>query len=241
MTIQPTTQDQEVRTCPYCDKPYPFVTIPALWDIPERTFQSSVCGCEGELKEQAKKRLAVAAQVRVDAMNRMGIPKRYQEVVEDTTYLNAIDDDGGLYFYGLVGRGKTWLAVATMKAWLNRNPLGHAVFTDTMTLLANIRKSYDENGSEYDAVSRYAHADLLVFDDFAKGRPSEWATERIEYIIQKRYEDMKPTIYTSQWVGGDLIKRLSEGGSKESAIAIVSRITQTCQLVELTGPDRRTA
>lgn len=238
MTTQSTTTPSTDRVCPYCGNPYPLVTIPALWDIPERTIQSRTCGCEGEKKASE----AFWHQYRIDEREKLlrkaGIPEIYWDVPEDVTYLEAIDN-GGLFIYGDVGRGKTWLAVATMKAWMNRNRYERAVFTDAMSFFSHIRKSYDSGDTEREAMWKFIGAKLLVYDDFGKGKPSEWALERIEAVVQERYTTGRPTIFTSQWAASSLIDRLAEGGSGESATAIVSRIMQRCKHVELTGPDRR--
>lgn len=237
----PTTQSttSTSKTCPYCGKPYPMVTIPGLWDIPERTFQSKICGCEGERRASDELHYKQRLEDRERALRKSGIPQIYWDIPEDATYLDAVND-GGLFIHGLVGRGKTWLSVATMKAWMNRNRGRRAVFTDAMGFFSHIRESYDGGDTEREAMWRFIGADLLVFDDFGKGRPSEWSLERIEDLVQERYTEGRPTIFTSQWAGSDLIARLGEGGSVESATAIVSRIVQRCKTVELTGPDRRT-
>lgn len=234
-TTQPST---EVRLCPYCGRPYPMVIIPALWDIPERTFQSKSCGCEGEREAHRKLWHEHKLKEREDLLRKSGMPKTYWDIPEDANHLEAIEN-GGLFIHGKAGRGKTWLAVATMKAWMNRNRYERAVFTDAMGFFSHIRRAYDSGDTEYDAMWRFIGADLLVFDDFGKGRPSEWALERIEDMVQERYVMERPTIFTSQWAGSSLIGRLAEGGSSESAEAIVSRIVQRCKTVELTGPDRR--
>lgn len=239
-TTQSTTRPSTAsKVCPYCGKPYPMVTIPALWDIPARTFQSNVCGCEGERRASDELHYRQRLEDRERILRKAGIPQIYWDIPEDATYLDAVND-GGLFIHGLVGRGKTWLSVATMKAWMNRNRGRRAVFTDAMGFFSHIRKSYDGGDSEREAMWRFIGANLLVFDDFGKGRPSEWSLERIEDLVQERYTEGRPTIFTSQWAGSDLIARLGEGGSVESATAIVSRIVQRCKTVELTGPDRRT-
>ena len=239
MTTQPMTlPSTERKVCPYCGKPYNIVTIPALWDIPERTIQSSTCGCDGERAASKQAWHKYRVEERERTLRKAGIPEIYWDIEEDTTYLDAIDR-GGLFIHGKVGRGKTWLAVASMKAWMNRNRGERAVFTDAMSFFSHIRRSYDSGDTEREAMWRFIGAKLLVFDDFAKGKPSEWALERVEDVVQERYTSMRPTIFTSQWAGAGLIARLAEGGSNESAEAIVSRIVQKCRTVELTGPDRR--
>lgn len=226
------------KVCPYCGKPYPIVVIPQLWDIPARTIQSSSCGCDGERNARQANVHNYKLESREKTLRSSGIPKRYWEVPQDTSYIEAIDN-GGLFIYGDVGRGKTHLSVAAMKGWMNNNRGKRAVFTDANTMFARIKKSFDTGESEREATWHFSGADLLVFDDFAKGKPSEWSLSKVEEIVNERYNEMRPTIFTSQWAGPELIARLAEGGTEESAIAIVSRIKEMCKMVHLTGPDRR--
>ena len=237
MSEQTTTSPS--RSCPYCGRPYPYLTIPAFLGVPERTIQSSHCGCEGELEAEQRQAYLEKIAYREHVLRRTGIPKIYWGIEQDTTYLPYIDDPGGVFFHGDAGRGKTYSAVALLKAWMNRNTGRRAVFTDAMQLFAFIRRSYDDGDSESAILYHFTNADLLVFDDLGKGRPSEWSLERVEGIINGRYTEGLPTVVTSQWAGNELVRRLAEGGTYESAEAIVSRITQRCHRVKMDGPDRR--
>lgn len=239
MIIQLSNVNSGAENCPYCGKPYKLVTIPALWDIPERTIRSQTCGCDGELEAERKRNYYERVKRREQVLRKTGIPKIYWEYEQDSTYLHYIDDPGGVFFFGDAGRGKTVAAACLTKAWMNENPTKRAVFTDAMSLFGYIRQAYDDGDSEREAIYHFTGADLLVFDDLGKGRPSEWSLERVEAIINERYEEGLPCIFTSQWSGDELVDRLADGGTYESAEAIMSRIGQRCEVVKMDGPDRR--
>jgi len=238
MTTANTTPSSEVTSCPFCGKPYKTVVIPALFGMPERIVLSKRCGCAGELESERELLYREKVRERESILRSTGIPKRYWEVPEDTTYMDAISQ-GGVFFYGNVGRGKTYSAVGLLKAWMNRNRGKRAVFADSNAIFSRIRQTYDTGESERDAMWRFIGCDLLLYDDFGKGRPGEWSLSKVEDIVNERYNELRPTIFTSQWVGGELVSRLAEGGSEESALAVVSRINGMCQLVKMDGPDRR--
>ena len=58
-------------------------------------------------------------------------------------------------------------------------------------------------------------------------------------IVNDRYEQMRPVIVTTQFSRPELIERLAKNGDEETAVAIVSRLFEMCELISLTGQDRR--
>ena len=80
---------------------------------------------------------------------------------------------------------------------------------------------------------------VLVIDDLGKENANAWALTTLFQIINSRYEDGKPTIYTSQYDLQSLQRRMSRQRESESAEAIVSRICETSVIVQLGGKDRR--
>ena len=89
------------------------------------------------------------------------------------------------------------------------------------------------------AVARYAKCDVLVLDDLGKEDATEWSVGTVFSVLDARYEDMRPTIVTSNYAPGALADRLARRGERVTAEAIASRISQTCRTVYLGGRDRR--
>lgn len=228
------------KTCPYCGKPYPTVTIPALWNIPERTIQSSECGCEGErvALNDAYRRATQSDLIR--AWHGTGVPKRFYGVQPDRDGLAELDFAGGLYMTGPKGTGKTTSACRILKAYVREhqsNGWVSARFLSVPDWLASMRGQWGDQ--EEEAFQRASRCSLLVLDDIGKGKPTEWAIERLFRLVDDRYNGARPTIFTSQYDLGELGERCTVNGDAETADAMVSRIFETCKGVTFDGEDMR--
>lgn len=228
------------KTCPYCGKPYPTVTIPALWNIPERTIQSRECGCEGERTAlHAEYRRAMQSDL-VSAWHNTGVPKRFYEVQPDRDGLAELEFSGGLYLTGPKGTGKTTAACRILKAYVREkqsNGWVSARFLSVPDWLGSMRGVWGDQ--EEEAFQRASRCRLLVLDDIGKGKPTEWAIERLFRLVDDRYNGARPTIFTSQYDLGELGERCTVNGDAETADAMVSRIYESCKGVVFNGEDLR--
>jgi DNA replication protein DnaC/primosomal protein DnaI len=93
--------------------------------------------------------------------------------------------------------------------------------------------------SEDDLLSKYGGCDLLVLDDLGKGKQTEWSVALLYRLVNRRYEDMLPTVYTSQYDLEALQERLTVNGDKDTAEAIVDRLHETCRTIRLGDVNRR--
>lgn len=230
-----------VDKCPYCGKEYPMVEIPGLFGGQPRTIRSAVCGCQGETdRRREEERRERQAALRA-AWEATGVPARYMDLAPDFDGLDVSGRKGGLYIYGPRGTGKTRRACAILKAHVARETdtdgRCRAGFVSLPEWLASMRGS-SMGQEEERAYNRAASRDLLVLDDMGKGKPTQWALERLFRLVDDRYTKMRPTVYTSQYGLGELARRLG-GDDPETAEAIVSRIMETCTGVLMDGPDRR--
>ena len=53
--------------------------------------------------------------------------------------------------------------------------------------------------SEADILGQVMKAELLVLDDLGAERPTDWVEETMNLIVNTRYNDRKPTIFTSNY------------------------------------------
>lgn len=228
------------RVCKYCGKPYPLIEIPAFGSCGSMTIQSSVCGCEGEVRaERAESRRILQNQL-TRAWQSTGVPKRYRDVKPDADGLAEMELAGGLYLSGPKGTGKTTKACEVLKAYVRREQRDGWVSARFMSVpdwLASMRGRFGEQEDE--AYHRAVSCKLLVLDDIGKGNPTPTALERLFRLIDGRYNQMRPTIFTSQYTLGELSDRFTTDNDLETADAIVSRIHETCRGVKFDGPDLR--
>lgn len=139
----------------------------------------------------------------------------------------------GLYFCGAVGTGKTHLAVAVMNELIRRKRVP-ALFVTVPELLDNLRGAYNDPGRDLDEwMTAVKNAEFLVLDDLGSERPTEWVQERIFVIVNHRYREALPTVFTSNVGPKDLAAQLGE--------RTASRIIAMCDWISLEGEDYREA
>jgi DNA replication protein DnaC len=132
----------------------------------------------------------------------------------------------GLRLTGGNGIGKTHLAAAVIAELLKKNVVG--VFVVVPDLLRAIRQSFDTGNKDnkelqqlFDIVKK---AELLVLDDLGAENTNPWVREQLFILINARYENMLPTIITTNC-------NMSEIADKDKLGARIAS-----RLVEMTRP-----
>lgn len=115
---------------------------------------------------------------------------------------DALRDGKGLYLWGESGIGKTWLAACICNELTD---LGYTVkFTSFCEISRRIRETFNTNRSENEIFKELISADFLIIDDIGteivqRNNNDNWLQERIYDIINSRYIEQKPMIYTSNY------------------------------------------
>ena len=146
--------------------------------------------------------------------------------------------DRGLIFMGPAGVGKTHLAVSIIKDLTEK---GFAcVFCEFGSLLKEIQDSYNpiSKSSELKVLAPVFQADVLVLDELGATVPTDWVRDTMYQIINRRYNDNKLTIFTTNYTD----KPRSE---KEQVLEdrigtrLRSRLYEMCKMVMMDGEDYR--
>lgn len=96
---------------------------------------------------------------------------------------------------GDTGVGKTHLAIATLQVALRTRP--GVVFWYVPDLVQEIRRDAVAFEEDRDSTfERAANASLLVLDDLGAERPTDFARERIEHLINRRWSQRLPVVIT---------------------------------------------
>ena len=160
-----------------------------------------------------------------------------KEYADHFAYHKAKGD--GLYIEGTNGTGKTHLAAAIALQLINE---GVPVICKTSSdLLLDIKRSFDDNSiNEVQVLDVYKKVDLLIIDDLGKEQCSDWSMSTLYSILNDRYEDMKPTIITTNYNTDGLANVLTpKGFDNTKIIAIISRLRETSTVMTMAWEDIR--
>ncbi len=98
-------------------------------------------------------------------------------------------------FTGTVGTGKTHLLAAISNNLLAR---GVAVcFVNTPSFISELRRSQFQEGKLYKQISRINTTEVVIFDDLAKEKSTEWVQNQYYEIINHRYINYLPTLFST--------------------------------------------
>lgn len=165
------------------------------------------------------------------------VPQRYRHAHADHSdvitwaqqFATDPDASPSLLLMGPTGVGKTHQAYGALRVALEGAPRTPWLATTTADMLADLRP---HPGVDSEAVMRrYRNVPLLMVDDLGMAKQSEWVEEAMYRVIDGRYVQMRPSVFTTNLPMADLRTALGD--------RIASRLSETCTPVILPGPDRR--
>ena len=142
---------------------------------------------------------------------------------------DRLKDGVCLIMVGAPGTGKTHLAFSILryvstKAAVEGGEHYQAIYTTVMDLFKRVKSTYSRDASETerDAIRSFTEAHLLILDEVGVQHGSETELSIMFEVIDKRYQEMKPTIVVGNlsfselcnYLGERVIDRMREGGGQ---------------------------
>lgn len=210
--------------------------------LPERWLQPPIyCNVCLELQERKEK---VRAQQNIldDSVRNSRVSPHFKQRTfsnfisspgTDRAYQRALEykpEQGGLLFFGACGVGKTHLAASIANAQLGKTPV---LFISCTEFLMELREgmNFGKKESYYHLLDISKKVQLLIIDDIGAEKSSEWVREILFVLINYRYEQMLPTIITSNFTLSELEQSLG--------MRITSRLIEMCRCISMSGDDWR--
>ena len=150
--------------------------------------------------------------------------KRYCEVADA-----VLRDGTGIYLFGTNGTGKSRLTACMGNELMLNN------YTVLYTNFAEVSRKIIKDDN---FINQIAKIDFLFIDDFGtekvtKGSEDMWLQEKVFEVINARYIEQKPIIFTANYSLKELIE--DRGMAKRT----VDRIMEMCEILKLNGESYR--
>lgn len=190
------------------------------------------------------------------ALRHAGIPERFMdhrletfEAVHGTDKAVAaaracvaahLDDEQkpkGMVLVGKAGSGKTHLAVGVLRAIADAKAAGDltfSLFRSKFVVVPELLDTLRERIGDpmvRDPLPPLMDAPLLVLDDLGREKPTEWVTDRLYVLVNRRYNAKLPTIVTTNYPISELAGRGYD--------AMMSRLRDGASVITLTASDYR--
>lgn len=163
--------------------------------------------------------------------------KKYCEIYEET-----IKNGYGIYLFGDKGVGKTHLT-ACMANYLMSKCVP-VLFTNLFEISKAVKSTFsrDSSQSEQVLIEKFSNIDVLFFDDmgtevFSKNSGDTWLQGLLFDLINKRYNQKKATIFSSNYSLNSLI---NERGIMEKTVDRISEMTSGA-VIKIAGKSLRNA
>jgi DNA replication protein DnaC len=230
--------------CGKCNTPKQ-VAVPLNGQI---TKPYCMCKCETEAynAEQARKREIFRKEeiernrasgfLDLDMLNcRFELDDRKNTKISDISqryvehFLTMRKKGKGLIYLGNSGTGKSFMAACIANALIDKG--FKCLMTNFPRIINELTGIFEGKQAYIDSLNRY---DLLIIDDLAVERDSEYTAEIIQNVIDSRYRSGKPLIITT-----NLTKSEYENPKNIKRERLFSRLYEMCFPLAVAGQDRR--
>ena len=154
----------------------------------------------------------------VDAASQFGVGTRYHDACltkwkadeeqkeQISRWLNK--PKNMVVMLGRPGTGKTYFCIALANYLIFAKHQVH--YMNTRRFFEVLQRAMEQDKNQYVAIEEIAKKEILIFDDLGSGMNTEWQKEVLLDLIDRRYNEEKPTIITSNLDFVNMQKTLGE-------------------------------
>lgn len=214
----------DLKYCGVCNEPLQTIIIHPFTG--EERIVNCICQCTvNEMKKEEEERRNYERQQEIKKLQKNSLlGDRYKDTTFDITITgnNKMFDNAfkrcrnycevsskvlkegyGMYIYGDSGTGKTHLTACMVNELIKQNR--PTLFTNFFEISQIIRSTFKNNSdSEINMIEKISNIDFLFIDDLGTEKVTtngedNWLQTKIFEILNKRYNNKKPTVFTSNY------------------------------------------
>jgi len=157
-----------------------------------------------------------------------------------------IDDypavEKGILLQGSIGLGKTQLLSSIATELMRKDDRIDIYYIDWNDLVREMRTGEDHSARDFAGINtlmnKLVEVELLLFDELASSKVSQWVADYIYYLINKRYNDKKMTVFATNFYD-KTYKSNTETLEQRIGSRLRSRLYEMAQSVAIRGVDFR--
>ena len=158
--------------------------------------------------------------------------KKYCEIADE-----ALKHGYGIYMFGDSGTGKTHLTACICNELISQ--YRQCLFTNFLEIAKLIRATWNNNTDAEAVIKRICEIDFLFLDDIGteilkKNGEDNWLQEQVFDIINKRYNNKLPTIFSSNYSLNELI---TDRGMMAKTVDRIAEMSKA--IIKLSGESYR--
>lgn len=222
-----------------------------------------MCKCEQEKQDKEKKQQEMLDKLRrIEKLKSLSLlGERYKNVTFENTqtgvstsfdvafnrckkycevYEQVLKNGYGIYLFGDKGVGKTHLTACMANYLISK--CVPVLFTNLFEISKSVKSTFnrESNQTEQDLIQKFSNIEILFFDDlgteiFTKSSGETWLQSLLFDLINKRYNNRKATIFSSNYSLNSLI---NERGIMEKTVDRISEMTNGA-VIKITGKSLR--
>lgn len=159
--------------------------------------------------------------------------EKYCEIIN-----TALQNGYGMYLYGDSGTGKSHLTACICNKLITEYQ--QCLFTNFFEISRMIRQTFNKSSTDAETIiKRICEIDFLFIDDLGteklqKNGEDNWLQEQVFDIINKRYNNKKPTIFSSNYSLNELI---TDRGMMQKTVERINEMSTA--IIKLSGSSYR--